>query len=98
MAPVDGLHDRTMHEGKLTVWRTRDAGSSWQPLRSGLPQENAYLGVLRQGMAMDTHDTPGVYFGTSTGQLFASIDEGDTWQEIANYLPGISSVEVAQID
>jgi photosystem II stability/assembly factor-like uncharacterized protein len=98
VAPVDGLHDRTMHEGKLTVWRTRDGGSSWQPLRKGLPQENAYLGILRQGMAIDTHDVPGLYFGTSTGQVFASADEGDTWTELASYLPSISSVDVAIVD
>ena len=96
--PVDGGHGRTMHEGKATVWRTRDAGSSWQPMRNGLPQENAHLGVLRQGMTIDSHDTPGLYFGTSTGQVFASIDEGDTWSEIAGYLPGISSVDVAVLD
>jgi photosystem II stability/assembly factor-like uncharacterized protein len=87
-----------MHDGKATVWRTRDAGSSWQPMRNGLPQENAHLGVLRQGMTIDKHDTPGVYFGTSTGQLFASADEGETWSEIAGYLPSISSVDVAIID
>jgi hypothetical protein len=96
--PVDGGHGRTMHEGKATVWRTRDAGSSWQPMRSGLPQENAYLGVLRQGMTIDKHDTPGVYFGTSTGQVFASADEGESWNMIAGYLPAISSVEVAIVD
>ncbi len=87
-----------MHDGKATVWRTRDAGSSWQPLRDGLPQENAHLGVLRQGMAIDKHDVPGLYFGTSTGQLFASADEGDTWTEIASYLPAISSVDVAIVE
>jgi len=96
--PVDGLHDRTMHDGKATVWRTRDGGSSWQDLRRGLPQENAYLGVLRQGMTIDRHDVPGVYVGTSTGQVFASADEGDTWSEIASYLPSISSVDVAIVD
>jgi photosystem II stability/assembly factor-like uncharacterized protein len=96
--PVDGGHGRTMHEGKATVWRTRDAGSSWQPMRSGLPQKDAHLGVLRQGMAIDTHDVPGVYFGTSTGQVFASADEGETWSELASYLPAISSVDVAVLD
>ena len=96
--PVDGGHGRTMHEGKATVWRTRDAGSSWQPLRKGLPQVDAHLGVLRQGMTVDTHDTPGVYFGTSTGQVYASADEGETWSEIASYLPSISSVDVAILD
>ena len=67
-------------------------------MRSGLPQEDAHLGVLRQAMTIDSHDTPGVYFGTSTGQLFASSDEGDTWSEIASYLPSISSVDVAILD
>jgi len=96
--PVDGGHGRTMHEGKATVYRTRDAGSSWEALRNGLPQVDAHLGVLRQGMTIDTHDTPGLYFGTSTGQIFASTDEGDSWSEIASYLPSISSVDVAILD
>jgi hypothetical protein len=67
-------------------------------MRKGLPQENAHLGVLRQGMTIDAEDVPGVYFGTSTGQVFASVDEGDTWTEIASYLPSISSVDVAVLD
>ena len=49
-------------------------------------------------MTIDSHDTPGVYFGTSTGQVFASADEGETWDEIASYLPSISSVDVAMLD
>jgi hypothetical protein len=67
-------------------------------MRNGLPQEDAHLGVLRQAMVIDTQDVPGVYFGTSTGQVFASADEGDTWTEIASYLPAISSVDVAVLD
>ena len=96
--PVDGGHGRVMHDGQAAVWRTRDGGSSWQDLRKGLPQENAHLGVLRQGMTMDHDDIPGVYFGTSTGQVFASADEGETWAEIASYLPSISSVDVTIVD
>jgi hypothetical protein len=92
--PLDGGHGRVMPDGKATVWRTRDGGSSWQPLRNGLPQEGAFVGVLRQGMTIDRHDSPGLYFGTSTGQLFGSADEGDTWTQIADYLPAISSVDV----
>jgi photosystem II stability/assembly factor-like uncharacterized protein len=95
VAPVDPGHARTMHDGKASVWRTRDAGASWQRLHEGLPQRDAYLGVLREGMAIDDLDAPGLYFGTSTGQVFASTDEGDSWNEIAGYLPAISSVEVA---
>jgi hypothetical protein len=48
-------------------------------------------------MTIDAEETPGVYFGTSTGQVFASADEGETWTEIASYLPAIASVEVALV-
>ena len=98
VVPVDPGHARTMHDGKASVWRTRDAGSSWQRLHQGLPQKDAYLGVLREGMTNDHLDSPGFYFGTSTGQVFGSRDEGDSWTEIASYLPAISSVEVAVLE
>jgi photosystem II stability/assembly factor-like uncharacterized protein len=93
--PLDPGHGRTMPDGKAAVWRTQDAGSSWRRLDRGLPQVDAHLGVLREGMAIDSYDEPGLYFGTSTGQLFASADEGESWEEIASYLPAIASVEVA---
>jgi photosystem II stability/assembly factor-like uncharacterized protein len=96
--PLDPGHGRTMPDGKTAVWRTRDGGSSWQALTNGLPQRDAYLGVLREAMAADTYDTPGYYFGTSTGQVFATADDGETWREIASYLPAISSVEVAIVE
>ena len=95
--PLDGGHGRVMPDGQAAVWRTRDAGNTWQKLVRGLPQQDAHLGVLREGLAIDTLDVPGLYFGTSTGQVFASADEGDSWKEIASYLPAISSVEVAVI-
>ena len=96
--PLDPGHGRCMPDGRAAVWRTRDAGESWQRLDRGLPQRDAYVGVLREAMAIDTRDVPGLYFGTSTGQLFASADEGESWNEIASYLPAISSVEVALVD
>ena len=96
--PLDPGHGRVMHDGKAAVWQTQDAGSSWRPLRQGLPQAGAHLGVLRGAMTIDRADSPGLYFGTSTGQVFASADEGETWSEIASYLPAISSVEVAVLD
>jgi len=95
--PLDPGHARCMPDGETAVWRTADGGSSWRRLDRGLPQRHAYLGVLREGMAIDSLDTPGLYFGTSTGQVFASADEGESWDEIAGYLPGISSVEVAAV-
>jgi photosystem II stability/assembly factor-like uncharacterized protein len=96
--PLDPGHGRTMPEGRAAVWRTRDAGSTWERLDRGLPQRDAHLGVLREGLAIDAFDVPGLYFGTSTGQVFASADEGDSWSEIASYLPAISSVEIAVVE
>ena len=98
VVPLDPEHARTMPDGHAAVWRTRDAGESWQRLDQGLPRQDAYVGVLREAMAIDRDDAPGLYFGTSTGQVFASTDEGESWSEIASYLPPISSVEVAQLD
>jgi len=93
--PLDPGHGRCMPAGRAAVWRTRDAGATWERLDRGLPQRDAHLSVLREGLAIDALDVPGLYFGTSTGQVFASADEGESWSEIAGYLPGISSVEVA---
>ncbi len=89
---------RYVPDGRAAVWRTRDGGDSWEALRAGLPQENAFFGVLRQAMATDRLEPAGVYFGTSTGTLFASADEGDTWTCIAQYLPAISSVETLVVE
>jgi photosystem II stability/assembly factor-like uncharacterized protein len=96
--PLDPGHGRCMPDGNAAVWRTRDAGETWQRLDRGLPQHDAYVGVLREALAIDSYDVPGLYFGTSTGQVFASTDEGESWREIASYLPAISSVDVALVD
>lgn len=93
--PENGRH---MVEGSAAVWRSRDRGRSWERLSDGLPQEHAYLTVLREAMAVDRLDPAGVYIGTNTGQLFASSDEGEHWQLAADFLPPIWSVEAAVID
>ncbi|WP_431855710.1 WD40/YVTN/BNR-like repeat-containing protein [Azospirillum sp.] len=89
---------RFMPEGKAAVWRTRDGGATWEDRRTGLPQENAFFGVLRQAMAADRLDPVGVYFGTGGGALYASADEGDRWTCIAQHLPAILSVETLVVD
>ncbi len=80
-------------EARAAVWQTTDGGRSWQPLRSGLPQENAYLTVLRQAMTTDGQAPLGLYLGTTSGLVYASTDEGQTWTRIAEHLPAINSVE-----
>jgi hypothetical protein len=84
-------------DGRFSVWRSKDAGESWDRMQRGLP-ERAHLLVLREAMAVDTIDEAGVYIGTSTGQLFHSRDSGDTWQMLADFLPPVLSVESAVIN
>jgi hypothetical protein len=81
-------------EGKMRVYRSRSGGNEWEALTSGLPQSDCYVNVLRDAMAVDTLDSCGVYFGTTGGQVYASADEGDSWQPIAEHLPAVLSVEV----
>jgi photosystem II stability/assembly factor-like uncharacterized protein len=99
LLPLNGdTAGRYVPEAKAAVWRTRDGGAHWEALRRGLPQEHAFFGVLRQAMATDRLAPAGVYFGTSTGALFASADEGDNWSCIAQHLPAILSVETLVVE
>ncbi len=62
-------------------------GKTWQAMRDGLPQEACYFTVLRQAMARDEREPVGLYFGTNSGSVFASLDERESWHEIARHLP-----------
>jgi photosystem II stability/assembly factor-like uncharacterized protein len=81
-------------DGKLRVYRTKTGGDDWEALTKGLPQENCYVNVLRDSMAVDTLDPSGIYFGTSGGQVYVSPDGGDSWNAIVHDLPAVLSVEV----
>jgi hypothetical protein len=94
VVPITSDSHHFVPDGKLRVYRSRSGGNEWEPLTAGLPQENCYVNVLRDAMAVDSLDSCGVYFGTSGGQVYASADSGDHWAPIVRDLPAVLSVEV----
>ena len=76
------------------MYRSRDAGQSWEACTAGLPGR-AWFTVKRQAMTTDLGDPVGVYFGTTSGEVWSSVDEGDTWSCLAAHLPEIYSIECA---
>ncbi len=78
-------------DASAAVWKSSDGGETWEAKRDGLPQGSCFFTVLRQAMATD--DDAAIYFGTNTGSIFASFDEGESWSEIARHLPTVLSVE-----
>jgi photosystem II stability/assembly factor-like uncharacterized protein len=95
IVPLESDEFRCVPEARLRVYRTRNAGASWEPLGTGLPQRDAYETVLRDGMAADALDPAGLYFGTRSGKLFGSADGGESWRAIAEGLPSITCVKTA---
>jgi len=93
--PMDGttVWPRTSIAGRPAVYCTRDAGASWDRQAEGLPAEQAWFTVKRQAFASDACDPVGLYFGTTSGSIWASEDEGGSWRQIAAHLPHVYSVE-----
>ncbi len=94
VVPITSDSEHYPPEGKLRVYRSRTGGHEWEALTDGLPQQDCYVNVLRDAMAIDTLDSCGVYFGTTGGQVYASADGGDSWAPIVRDLPAVVSVEV----
>ena len=96
--PMDGtaVWPRTSPGGKPAVYVTRNAGKSWTRLENGLPPGQGWFTVFRQSMTADRRDPLGLYFGTTSGEVWASRDEGASWKNIARHLPRIQSVESAE--
>ena len=97
IVPLESDQFRCTPEGKLRVYRTKNAGKKWEPMTKGLPQKQAYETVLRDAMAVDSLDPAGVYFGTRSGKLFASSDEGKRWSTVIDGLPPILTVKTARV-
>jgi serine/threonine protein kinase len=95
IVPVESDEFRCTPDGQLRVYRSRNAGRTWEALSRGLPQRNSYETVLRDGMTVDSFDPTGIYFGTRSGRLYGSRDAGKNWELIVEGLPPIVCVKAA---
>jgi photosystem II stability/assembly factor-like uncharacterized protein len=94
VVPIKSDSEHFPPDGRLRVYRSRSGGNEWEALTRGLPQQDCYVNVLRDAMAVDALDACGIYFGTTGGQVYASADAGDSWAPIVRDLPPVLSVEV----
>jgi hypothetical protein len=94
--PINGGEKRYPPEAKARVWRSRDAGETWEELGDGLP-DDFYVAVMRDAMCADDHDRTGLYFGARNGAVWGSADQGETWRPIVSDLPDVMVVRAAAI-
>jgi hypothetical protein len=96
--PMDGtsVWPRTSPDGRPATYVTRNAGKTWKRQDKGLPKGQAWFTVKRQAMATDAHEPVGIYFGTTSGEIWGSRDEGEKWMPLVSHLPEVYSVEVAE--
>ena len=94
--PINGGDRRYPPDGQARVWRSQDAGASWEALDEGLPDQ-FYVAVMRDAMGADTHDSAGLYFGARNGTVWGSSDSGESWRQVAANLPDVMCVRAATI-
>jgi hypothetical protein len=96
LIPMVADLDRTTIDGRVRVYETRDAGESWKERGDGLPQQDAYLTILRQAFGSKGQgETMELYFGATSGTVFGSGDAGASWFPVSGYLAPVTSVRVA---
>jgi hypothetical protein len=98
VVPIKSDSEHYPPDAKLRVYRSKTGGNEWEALTKGLPQQDCYVNVLRDSMAVDTLDKCGIYFGTTGGQVYCSANSGDNWAPIVRDLPGVLSVEVQTLE
>jgi hypothetical protein len=93
LIPLESSEQRSMKDGKLLVYRRHRDESRWLPAGNVLPEEKRHVSVLRDAMSVDSLDPYGLYFGTTSGEIFCSIDRGESWQRLPGQLSRILSVK-----
>lgn len=94
--PLSADIDRVTPDGRVRVYETRDAGATWVQRGEGLPEQDAYLTVLRLAFDRAVRESEvELYFGATSGNVFGSADSGATWFSVAAHLPPVYSVSVA---
>jgi len=81
-------------DGRVVVNRTRDGGRSFEALTEGLPQEHAYDLVYRHALDV-CGEGRRLAMGSTTGSLWVSEDQGDTWAHLSAHLPPVYAVRFA---
>ncbi|WP_028636235.1 WD40/YVTN/BNR-like repeat-containing protein [Nocardioides sp. URHA0032] len=94
--PINGGDKRYPPDAKARVWRSRDAGETWEELADGLP-DAFYVAVMRDAMCADDHERSGLYFGARNGAVWGSPDEGETWHQVVADLPDVMCVRAAAL-
>ena len=94
--PISGGDGRFPPGGRARVWRSRDAGETWEELGKGLP-DSFYVAVMRDAMCADDHEDAGIYFGARNGTVWGSADGGDSWDLVASDLPDVMVVRAAAV-
>jgi len=95
--PLESDMVRLTPEAKIRVYRTTDAGGAWATVGTGLPDKDAHATILRDAFTTDGMDPAGLWFGTRTGQVYGSADEGETWRELAGMLPPVTCVRATAL-
>lgn len=93
VVPIEGPEFRAPVDRSLAVYRSRERGTEWERLDAGLPGPEAFPNVYRQASSADQIDPTGLYIGTTNGEIYASLDNGDSWELIASNLPAVYSLE-----
>jgi len=94
--PLGGGEGRYPPDAQAQVWRSRDAGATWEGLSTGLPG-SFYVAVMRDAMCADDHDRAGLYLGARNGAVWTSTDDGSSWRPVVRDLPDVMVVRAAAI-